>query len=369
MFTKDFYAFIADQFGHQEHAFLTGISTHKNFQHSGSNLPKVHSGLSWDAVRAARRADAIVIHGLISPNVLLFFFLQPWLLRKSNWLIFGGDIYGVQRNLTGVSKFLRAVIERIRKRMYPRIGFITVVSGEDYVYAQRHYGVTAPCFKVTYPVAATAVIGELEETLKSRSRNKQRPIRIQVGNSATDTNGHFAVFDALAQYRDEEIRLFLPLNYGSGNYQGYADRVVAYARDIFGDKVEPLREQVQGDEYLKMLASVDVGIFNNDRQQATGNISQLALTGAKIYMRPEVSMWKHFSELGCRFADIAEIREASFAEFVDYPYEVREINASVIRRRHSIDTKITQWTTVFDSMQEALGFQERSVESRSDTHG
>lgn len=361
MFTKDFYQFISEKYSDQEHVFLSGIPAHPNFKSSAQNPPKIVVGRSITGLRTASKSDAIVVHGLVSFNVLLFLFFQPWLHKKCNWLIFGGDIYGVQRKQGFAARIKMQFVEVVRKMLYPRFGHITVVSIADYEYARKHYGVEAPCFKVTYPVAATARIDQLEADLQSPDSTSTLPTRIQVGNSATDTNHHIDALNMIAHFKNQDVEVFLPLNYGNGDFTKYADQVEQHARSIFGSRVIALREQVDGQEYLDLLARVDIGIFNNDRQQATGNIGQLTLTGSKIYMRPSVSMWEHFKSLGCEFYDIKEVSEVSFSDFSHYDRDVQLENARIIRNRHHITTKIEQWDAVFLGLSRDLGFSLHKV--------
>ncbi len=205
---------------------------------------------------------------------------------------------------------------------------------------------------VSYPVAGGNT--ELVEELRSQKNpdDSDDSVNIIVGNSATETNQHFEALDLLSRFKSQNIKIYLPLNYGGKDYELYADKVINYAVSIFGaEKVVPLREKLSGDEYLRFLSMMDVGIFNNNRQQAMGNISQLLLCGAKVYIRHDTSMWDHFESFGAVLHDIAEIHDDSDLEqLVSAEEETKVHNYLIMSGRHDTERKIKLWKDVFDAM-------------------
>lgn len=177
-------------------------------------------------------------------------------------------------------------------------------------------------------------------------------MNILVGNSATETNQHFEALDILAKFRDDNIRIYLPLSYGNADFREYGKRVADYAHSIFGDKAVPLTEKMAGDEYLRFLNTIHVGIFNNNRQQAMGNISQATLCGAKVYIRSDTSMWDHFKNLGYTLYKIEDIRQYTcLEELTCQDPEIVKRNSQIVKKLHDIDRKVKMWSEVFNGMQ------------------
>lgn len=349
MYTHDFSKMIAESFNPESHCFLSRMGDHENFRSARENGIEIINPLSMRAIRVLRSCDYIVCHGMINPKNLALYNLFPSLCEKTNWVIWGGDIYNGRESDGGIETSL---IELMRRRVYGRMKWATTLSREDYAYAQRVYALKAREFEGCYPVPATLNSDLVEEAIQAKVDKGGEPYVVQVGNSATATNQHLQALDVLSKYKDENIKLFLPLNYGASGYERYADNVIKKAVDIFGaSKVAALREQMAGSDYLKLLSKVDVGVFNNNRQQAMGNISQLILTGAKVFLRKDVSMWKHFESLGCELNDFDSIAQLSFEDFINENPEVKESNIAVIKKRHSLEEKVDTWRHIFTEME------------------
>jgi hypothetical protein len=52
------------------------------------------------------------------------------------------------------------------------------------------------------------------------------------------------------------------------------------------------------DEYLKFLKSIDIAIFNHERQQAMGNTINLLGMGKKVFMRTGLSHYDFMKSIG-----------------------------------------------------------------------
>lgn len=350
MYTRDYCQMLADCFNPKEHCIISGQPEHANYRLVRDRGCCVFKTTSMDAIKHLRKCDCIIAHGMVNVKVLTLFYLWPNLLKKTNWVIWGGDIYDNSDSKQGLPARL---ICSMRKFVYPRVRWATSLSRRDYAYARKQYGLSAFEFEGCYPVPASTN-SKLISDLRSNGGHgcNSGTKTIQVGNSATVSNQHIDALNELSRYKDEDIEVFLPLNYGPAGYEQYATHVIKHAEKLFGsNKVVALRDQVDGAAYLKMLAKVDVGVFNNNRQQAMGNISQLLLLGTKIYIRKDVSMWDHFDSLGCQLNSFESIRSQSFNEFIRYDKCQREANASIIEKRHAIEEKVRTWTYIFSEME------------------
>ena len=352
MYTRDYCSMIINYFNPADHSFITGMPSHSNYAEARASGSRIIRTISPEAIRSLRACDAIIIHGMVNPKVLLLFSLFPALLEKSNWVIWGGDIYDNASPKSGVKQ---SIIRLMRRKVYPKVRWATTLSKLDYRYAQESYGLCAPEFEGCYPVPASTYAGLIDILRDEKKEARKDCYLIQIGNSATSSNQHIEALDMLKQYRDKNIRIFMPLNYGPDGFESYANQVIAYAETLFGkERVMALRNQVDGADYLNLLSKVDIGIFNNSRQQAMGNISQLLLLGAKIYIRDDISMWQHFESLGCKLEKISEIVYQSFDEFVHYDEQKQVNNIHVIQKRHSIEEKVSTWKYIFTQMQNQL---------------
>ena len=226
-------------------------------------------------------AKKIYLHGLFNPHLVLILFLQPWLIKKCNWMIWGGDLYYYKSR---EKDFKSNLYEFTRKCVIKRMGgFITHIKG-DYELAKLWYGARGKYYySFMYP---SNLFKEYDLSIVKKNHRKTY---IQVGNSANPTNNHLEVFQKLQEYKEEEIEIICPLSYGNIEYR---DKVVMEGNKIFGKKFNPIIELMPFDEYLKLLAKVDVAIFNHKRQQAMGNITTLLGLGKKVYIRNDITTWE-----------------------------------------------------------------------------
>jgi hypothetical protein len=148
---------------------------------------------------------------------------------------------------------------------------------------------------------------------KPGRKSGRRTKIIQVGNSASITNNHLAVLDLLAKFKDEDIKLCLPLSYGN---PAYAQKVVEYGRAIFRDKLQPLLEYLPPEEYGKVLADVDVAVFGHRRQEGGFNVSSLIYLGKKVYIMEGTSQWDYLkNDLGIEIYNTNDLANMTFAQF------------------------------------------------------
>ena len=244
----------------------------------------------WSLAQALNQADKIVLHGLFNPSLILLLFLQPGLLPKCHWIIWGGDLY--------VHSFNRGdwrwrVKEWFRRPIIRRFGHLVTYVAGDVELARKWYGAR----------------GQYHECLVYPS-NTYRPIelpaehhdgpQILVGNSADPSNEHLEVLQILQAQSGTPIKVFVPLSYGNA---GYAQTVVEQGRRLLGDRFVPLRDFMPYDDYLRMLAGIDIAIFNHRRQQGMGNIIALLGMGKTVCIRSDTTSWQTLTGMGLRLCD------------------------------------------------------------------
>lgn len=273
-------------------------------------------------------SEKIILHSLFNPIVVWLLLFQPWLLRKCYWVIWGGDLYCYKARRDTIKSHL---YESVRGFVIKRLGhFVTYFKGE-YELARTWYGVGGvhhECF--TYP---SNIFNNLKLKLQDHTSTN-----ILVGNSATYSNQHIAILEKLMDYRDQDIKIFVPLSYGDALY---ADQVIEFGKSQFGNKFYPIKEFMPFDKYINFLATIDIAVFNNNRQQAVGNIISLIGLGKKVFMRTDVSSWKSLREMGVYVFDIDNL-EISKLEF-----QYGDHNKRVVTKHFSKTSLIRQLEGIF----------------------
>jgi len=133
-----------------------------------------------------KNSDKIIIHGLFSPHlVLLLYSFSPRLLKKSYWVIWGGDLYYYKfRN----KSFKSNIYEFMRGKVIKNIGHIVALVEGDYELAKKWYKTEAIYHEAFYP--NVMIYENIDKTNNSKKRNKKI---IQVGNSADPQNNHIEI--------------------------------------------------------------------------------------------------------------------------------------------------------------------------------
>lgn len=249
-----------------------------------------------EIARLIQKADKIVLHGLFDLRIVQIVACMPWVLKKCYWIMWGGDLYVYK--LGDRSKESWHKNEFWRKRVIRNIGYlVTAIPGEVEL-ARTWYeasGKHIQCF--TYP-------SNLFEDNVYQKHVKQSGVTILVGNSADPSNGHKEVLMNLQKYANEDIRVICPLSYGD---KSYATDVISYGTKVFGEKFMAITNFLPIDEYNSLLNSVDIAIFNHQRQQAMANTVSLLGMGKKVFMRSDVTQWEFLKSIEVMIYDVAKL--------------------------------------------------------------
>src|SRR5690606_7302163 len=120
-------------------------------------------------------------------------------------------------------------------------------------------------------------------------------IFIQIGNSADPTNNHFELIDKIYASGLENIKVFCPLSYGNMKYR---NMVLKYGDEWLGKKFVPMLDFMEFEKYNLYMSSIDVAVFNYNRQKAMRNIIGLLRLGKEVVISSSPSYYCYFKELG-----------------------------------------------------------------------
>ena len=339
-FTESFIIFIETNFDKHEHLFLIvnilpesqyPISMRENIIFLDGSLCKSKNFFKFSRclIPYFNHASIIIFHGIFTKSIINFLFLNPIFLKKSLWVIWGGDLYydNKYNSLNPIENFYIFRKKNIISKLH---GLITYVKG-DYELARKWYGAEGKYYECfMYP---SNLYKEYSIQLKTHDT-----INIQVGNSAFLNNNHIEVFEKLYKFKDENIRIYVPLSYGSSKY---AQQVISAGQAMFGDKLIGMTDFMAFNEYLDFLSDIDIAIFNHERQQAMGNKITLLGLGKKVYMRSDITPWETFSAQGIKVFDIENI------ELFQLDKNIRQQNMIRVKEYFSKDNFVKQLETVF----------------------
>ena len=295
-FIPPFIDFVEEQFGLDNQFFwLNGDFERYPVKQEDSNYKVKRTKLGTvegllKLVQLMQSSEKVILHGLFNPKILLILFLTPWLLKKCYWVIWGGDLYVYQ---LGERNWKWRIREFLRRPVIKNMGHLITYIPGDVELARQWYGA-----KGEYHECLMYLSNVIDENIIQSAHEESEEhtgLNILVGNSADPSNNHIASLEKLLPYKEDEIRIFVPLSYGD---QGHAKKVIETGKAWFGDKFVPLTSFMALDDYLKFLKRIDIAMFNHKRQQAMGNTINLLGMGKTVYLRSDVSQWSFFEEKG-----------------------------------------------------------------------
>lgn len=341
-FTEGYINFVNNNFTEQEHFFLVyGEKFYASEEDYLFNANvRIIQSINYELRKPCideffKQYDSIIYHGVFEFCILEFFSLHKQLLDKLILYFWGGDIpllydakqAEIKKEVIANAKCIVAIIESDRKRI------------EDLYHP---YG-----RKICAQYYNEKQIQMMKKYFNNFSNNHKKTINIQIGNSATETNEHKVILDILRKYKDENIKIYLPMSYGDIEY---AEKIEKYAREILGNKIVVLKTKMELEDYINYISKIDIAFFGVKRQQALGNIFMLLANGCKVFVWRDGPLKGYLNtENEITVYDIENLTDMNFSEFIDMPMEKREINAGKIYNDIcSKENAIMKWNRVFD---------------------
>lgn len=272
-------------------------------------------------------ARKIILHGFFNFKVLLIIWFLPHVRKKCYWNIWGADLYQHRLSPKNIKWYVKQFFMR---SIIKNIGYIVSGTPGDAGLVKKWYGgssIYINCFNY---------ISNLHIECCKKTAGIE-DINVLVGNSADPTNNHLEIFDKIEKYKDDKIIIHCPLSYGD---YSYALGIIEEGKRRFGDKFRPIVDVMPFDEYKKFLCSIDIAVFNHDRQQAMGNIRALVGMGKKVHMRNAITSTASLKSLGVKVFSVEEINLIkSFSE--------SENNIEVMKEHYSKERLIIRLSEIF----------------------
>jgi dTDP-N-acetylfucosamine:lipid II N-acetylfucosaminyltransferase len=237
-------------------------------------------------VKLARKADRIVMHG---DTLLHFFALYPFCLKKTGWIIYGQELYSLNKKENFRQKLKRFVLSKVKWH-------ITHIEGDSQL-ANKLLGSKAQM--VYSPMYMSNVTDTADFAPTDVSRKPK--LKLMVGNSTDPSNNHEAIFNKILPYINDIETVYCPLSYGM--YDHYKQEIAALGQQLFGEKFVVMDKFMPFVEYKEFLSNIDVVIFDHNRQEAMGVTLTLLSLGKTVYMNPKTTSYESLTNRGFRIFD------------------------------------------------------------------
>lgn len=278
-----------------------------------------------EIIKLLWKADRVVLHSYCLQPLwecisLIFMIIMR---KKYVWMIWGYDL----SNEIGDKRVLYRIIRKtLKNNVIKRVAFIAVSCHSDYIKAMMQYKTKGKEMGIIYPF-------ELPLLKKNELTNKaDNIVQVAILNCADIACRHIEVLETLKRYKERDIRIYCVLSYPKTNTE-YINEVIQYGEKIFGDKFVAITEFMKYKEYQKFLEDIDIAIFNNNRQQAGGNLTNLLYMGKKIYMSPLNGLYQEYLDAGALIYDVDEMEKEDF--FYLLSESEKKKNKEIIEYRQS----------------------------------
>jgi len=329
-FIQPFIQLVREHFGLGRHLFIVtgkGQAFRPEAQEGVLSIQSIAGRIG--ALGHLYRAKKIILHGLYDAKFLYLLALQPWLLPRCHWMVWGDDLYrylDTHRSRKGAFK------EWVRRFVIRRIGHVVTYIPGDYELVKQWYGSRATM------VDCLMYMSNVYQPMPDLPASGGQGTAIQVGNSAYPRNLHEEALERIVPFRDQAIEVYAPLSYGP---KAHAEAVAARGRALLGDKFVPLLDFLDAAGYRAFLGKIDIAVFNNVRQQAMGNIISLLGMGKTLYLRRSTTTWPLLEQIGIVVFDAEQFSLQQLT-----PQE-RERNIALVRDRFSRARLLEQLGVLF----------------------
>lgn len=344
-FIEPYIKSIEEYFDFQEHKFIILSKNNKNsYYNKNKNIFQFHSKKDYFKIlKDLYLAENIFLHGLFIRNIVILLFINPCLLKKSKWILWGADLYSYEK-YEKKKKIKSKIYEYMRSYVIKNIeGIVTYIRG-DYKLAQQWYKTKANYYKCIMYLSNIPNYNISKTNFKINTHNKEH-LFIQVGNSADPSNNHVEILDRIKKNKNEneKIKIICPLSYGREEQK---EKVIKYGKKTFGKDFVPLTKFMDLKTYNKLQSNIDIAIFNHQRQQAMGNILTLLYLGKKVYIRDDIVTWDFMQENDIK---VFSFNNSNNDLLNEIDTKVAKQNRKKIDSRFNIDIFIEEWNNIFNS--------------------
>jgi len=330
----------------KEHLFIFRKAKTGNFLYSPSIEARIIYSTNFrhlirDVLPVMKAAKWIYFHYLPYGPSLMLWAIQPSVIAKSTWVIWGGDVYIYRQKHASLK---HRIYEFLRQIIIPKFTEIAAFVEDDAREAINVYQSEASYVPILYPIPVN-----IDNLKNLQMKETTGTTNILIGNSADPSNHHLEMLEYLSRFVKEDIRIYCPLSYYGD--QEYINCVVKKGHAIFRDHFVPLLKMMTTQEYAVFLNDMDIAIMNHRRQQGLGNILPLLYLGKKVFLRSDTSSFPFLTSAGCIIFDTCTMNKSNFASFISMDEKTSEANKTAVETMINPSNYAGLWNNLFSKHQ------------------
>lgn len=300
-------------FDKKEHVFLIR-SDNSSIEYDKENcviMKKNTILFSLKLIKWIFSCKRVVLHSLFIDKKMhvILAFLSCFMRDKFIWYIWSGDLYAehyAEEQIKGISlkkrmKFL------MRKIIIANLKAIGVCVERDYVYAKKWYKTKAVMLQADYAHRLVDILSNDEE------RSKES-IYVLAGHSASERVEHEEMFGRIAFCKEKNVKVISVLSYPDN--KAYVSKILELGNKMFNEKFDPILKWMPYEDYIALLNSIDIALFEGDVQLGGGNILNLVYLGKKVYLSKDNGFYQKLKKEGVICFAKEELHEKEFFELI-----------------------------------------------------
>lgn len=289
-------------------------------------------------IYSVRRSQLLLLHSTLYGVLFSLLFLRPQIWSRCIWITWGGDFY--------FDAFLCPKSIRQRLRMYRvslicrYLGAIATLTPGDYQLISQAVKCRNKYVRILYPIDSPKKDHAL--SLVRRIDFTQHPVRVLLGNSASESNRHLEALHYLEHFAGHELEIICPLSYPRIDSE-YRERVISEGKKLFGDRFIALCELMPPKDYHELLSTIDILVFNHWRQQGLGNLYHFLFSGKKIFLSSSCTTFHMLKEYGVSVYETESIPSIPYGNFSLMPWTDRVANIETAQEQFSDYAALSLW--------------------------
>jgi len=282
------------------------------------------------------RNATIIFHGIFDLHIWRKLMFSS-LLKRSACVIWGAELYRHNQSKKTIKQHL---IQWFHQLFIRRCKLVIALNQGDATLVSKLLK-RAKVVVLPYPLIGV-------QPTEAKIKSKDQPLTILLGNSAAASNNHLQLLQQIAHWQQADIHIIAPLNY-AGNDE-YIEQVKSAGQRLFGDKFQAITSMLSKTEYDQLLASVDLTIFGQQRQQGLYVVYTMLLMGKPMFLLSNTSSYVDLSRLGFQLFATEQLAEYSVEQLYDLTTSNLAQNKTLMQEHFTEQALAPKWSALIAEM-------------------